>query len=100
MAKGYVVFTADVKDQDALNAYGMKAAGTIFSHGGSVLVVADGAEVIEGRWPSRTVVLEFESVEKAREWYNSPEYQAVVGERLAAVTDGNAAIVPGFEMPG
>ena len=96
MPKGYVIFSEVVKDNDAMNAYVMKAGGTIGAYGGSALVVADGPECIEGTWTDeRIVLLEFPSVEKAKEWYNSPEYQAVVGERLAAA-DCNTVIVPGF----
>ena len=32
-------------------------------------------EVLEGEWtPQRLVILEFESMERLKEWYNSPEY--------------------------
>ena len=77
-----------------------KALPTILRSGGHPIVVHDGPEVIEGQWHgSRTVVLEFDSVEAARNWYNSPDYQAIVGERHASA-EANAAIVGGFEMPG
>jgi uncharacterized protein (DUF1330 family) len=99
MPKGYVILTVNINDQEAFQGYVEKATGTIMAQGGSAAVVDDAVEVIEGEWPwGRTVVLEFESVDKAREWYNSPEYQAVVGERHAAA-DANAVIVSGFEMP-
>jgi uncharacterized protein (DUF1330 family) len=99
MPKGYVILTVNINDQDAFQGYVEKATGTIMAQGGSAAVVDDAVEVIEGEWPwGRTVVLEFESVDKAREWYNSPEYQAVVGERHAAA-DANAVIVSGFQMP-
>ena len=39
----------------------------------------------------QTVIIKFESTEAAKAWYNSPEYQAVVGKRLEA-TDGFAVI--------
>ena len=33
------------------------------------------AEVLEGDWePHRLVILEFESMGRVREWYDSPEY--------------------------
>ena len=100
MPKGYVIFTETINDQAKYDGYVMKALPTIMAKGGSAIVVHDGPEVIEGNWHgTRTVVLEFESVEKARDWYNSPEYQAVIGERHASA-DANAAIVGGFEMPG
>ena len=44
------------------------------------------------------MIVEFVSVEAARGWYNSPEYQAVVGQRHAAA-ESNAVIIGGFEMP-
>ena len=36
--------------------------------------------------PPRTVVLEFPSVEAAKAWYNSPEYQEIIGIRHANAT--------------
>ena len=39
----------------------------------------------------QTVIIKFESAEKAKAWYNSKEYQAVVGKRLAA-TSGFAVL--------
>lgn len=60
-------------------------------------MVDDQPEPIEGQWHgSRTVILEFDSVEAARNWYQSSEYQAVVGERHASA-QANAVIVAGFE---
>ena len=38
------------------------------------------------------VLVESESGEQARKWYNSPEYQAVIGQRLAA-TDSNSVFI-------
>lgn len=100
MAKGYFIFTEDIHDQDGINAYGAKAIPTVLQSGGRPIVVDDNAEVIEGKWHgSRTVIIEFDSVEAAKAWYNSSEYQAVVGMRHAAA-DSNAAILSGFEMPG
>jgi uncharacterized protein (DUF1330 family) len=40
---------------------------------------------MEGTPPGpQTVVIRFESTDAAKTWYNSSEYQAVVGKRLAA----------------
>jgi uncharacterized protein (DUF1330 family) len=56
--------------------------------------------VIEGSWKGkRVVVLEFDSVDAARKWYNSPDYQAIIGERHKAA-DANAILVEEFVMPG
>ncbi len=100
MAKGYFIFTEDIHDQDGINSYGAKAVPTVLQSGGRPIVVEDNAEVIEGTWHgTRTVILEFDSVEAATAWYNSPEYQAAKPLRLAAAKS-NAVIVGGFEMPG
>jgi uncharacterized protein (DUF1330 family) len=97
--KGYVIFTEDIHDEEQINAYGQVAIPTILQAGGQVIVVDDAHEKIEGTWHgTRTVVLEFESVEAARNWYGSAEYQGLAGLRHAAA-DSNAAIVAGFEMP-
>ncbi len=100
MPKGYVIFTEVIRDRARLEAYVQKAVPTVIQHGGRPIVVEDAPEVIEGQWHgSRTVVVEFESAEAARNWYRSSEYQAIVGERHAAA-ESNAVIVNGFEMPG
>ena len=50
------------------------------------------AETVEGTPPGpQTVIIKFASAEKAKAWYNSPDYQKVVGKRLAA-TKGFAVI--------
>ncbi len=99
MAKGYFIITEEIKDEAGLNAYSGKAVPTILQSGGKPIVVEDNVDMIEGKWHgTRTVVLEFDSVDAARAWYNSDAYQAVIGERHAAA-DSNAVIVGGFEMP-
>ncbi len=68
---------------------------TIRQSGGRVIAVNDGPEVLEGQWHgSRTVVLEFDTLQAARDWYSSPDYQAVIGERHAS-TEANAVILHG-----
>ena len=47
----------------------------------------------------QTVVLKFESMDKAREIYESGEYQAVIGKRLGATSAGYAVLVEGFTPP-
>ncbi len=99
MPKGYVIFTEDIHDQPEIDAYAQLAIPTILEAGGRLLVVEDAPEQIEGSWHGqRTVVLEFDSVEAARSWYQSAEYQQHAGRRHAAA-DSNAAIVAGLETP-
>ena len=96
MAKGYAIFTEIIRDQAGYEAYVEQALPTILNAGAIPVVFDDAPEVIEGEWPGRrTIVLEFPSVEAARDWYRSPEYQAVVGLRHAAA-DAHAGIVSGL----
>ena len=98
MPKGYVIFTSEIHDRERYDRYLEKAVPTILQYGGRPLVACDGPEVVEGRWDgSRVVVLEFDSRDAARRWYNSPEYQAIIGERQASA-EAKVAIVGGFEI--
>lgn len=96
MAKGYVLFSETINDQEGYDAYLQKALPTVFASGGRPIVAQDGPETIEGNWQaSRIVVLEFESVDAAHKWYKSPAYQAVIGERQRSA-DAMAVIVSGI----
>ncbi|HEU5301781.1 MAG TPA: DUF1330 domain-containing protein [Acidimicrobiia bacterium] len=98
MPKGYAMFNVKINDQAAYDAYAEKAIPTIIASGGNPIIVDDAPAIVEGAWRPRTVVVEFASPDDARAWYDSPDYQAVAGDRQAA-TDSSAVIVPGFEMP-
>ncbi|WP_319456084.1 MULTISPECIES: DUF1330 domain-containing protein [unclassified Mycobacterium] len=94
MPKGYVVITEDIKDPAGMAEYGklaMKAMG-----GATILSVDQNPTVIEGEWSAtQTVVLEFESVDAAKEWYYSDAYQAAAKVRQGAA-ECNGVILSGF----
>jgi uncharacterized protein (DUF1330 family) len=95
MPKGYVILTEAIKDPAGMAAYG-KAARSAMGNGVTILSVDRKPQVLEGTWHGdQTVVLEFESVEAARAWYKSEEYQKAAKLRQAAA-DCNAVIVSGF----
>jgi len=92
---GYVIGNINVTDPDAFEEYRGMVPATIVAYGGKYLVRGGVADVVEGDWtPNRLVVLEFESVERAREWYNSPEYTPAKAVRLKAST-GDLLFVEG-----
>lgn len=94
MAKGYVILTEAIKDPEGMKAYA-RAAGSAMA-GATILAVDTAPHVIEGTWHGdQTVVLEFESVEAARAWYESEGYQEAAKLRQAAA-DCNAVILAGF----
>jgi uncharacterized protein (DUF1330 family) len=95
MAKAYVVFTEDVHDPEKMKSYSRLAIPTLAQGGATVLVASDQPDVLEGAWPGkRTVILEFESVDAARDWYTSPDYQAAASLRQAAA-HCSGVILPG-----
>lgn len=73
---GYVIAIVDVTDVEGYQAYSRQVPATIAQYGGRYLVRGGTMEVREGEWPGpRTVILEFPTLERALQWYDSPEYQ-------------------------
>jgi uncharacterized protein (DUF1330 family) len=94
VAKGYVIITEDIKDPAGMAEYGKLASQTMGN--AKVLAFGPAVEALEGQWHgTQTVLLEFESVEAAKQWYYSDEYQAAAKLRQAAA-DCNGVIVSGF----
>ena len=94
MAKGYVIITEDVKDPAAMAEYGKLAAKAM--DGATLLAFAKNPTVVEGDWHgSQTVVLEFESVDAAKQWYYSDAYQEAAKIRQSAA-ECNGVIVSGL----
>tara|TARA_B100000676_G_scaffold172395_1_gene169525 strand:+ start:3689 stop:3985 length:297 start_codon:yes stop_codon:yes gene_type:complete len=97
MAKGYVIGQIEINDLEAYKKYPGKAQETVEQYGGRYMVRGGPLVSIEGDAPlSRIVVLEFPSYERAQEWYNSDDYQAVIGLRHAAAY-GHMFIVEGHD---
>lgn len=97
MAKGYVILTEAIKDPEGMKAYAQAGGATLV--GVNVLAVDTAPAVLEGAWHGdQTVVLEFESVDAARAWYESEVYQKAAKLRHAAA-DCNVVILSGFEIP-
>lgn len=94
MPKGYVILTEQINDPDGMKAYG-RAAGAAMGNV-KILAVDTRPELLEGQWHGhQTVVLEFDSVDDARAWYDSDAYRKARELRQAAA-DTNAVIVAGF----
>jgi uncharacterized protein (DUF1330 family) len=75
---GYVIAEVEVTDLPTLQKYGAKAPQIVASYGGHYVVRGGKVQSLEGEAPKGyVVVIGFDSVEKAREWYDSPEYKAI-----------------------
>ena len=90
---GYLIADIEVTNQDMFDEYRKVVPATIEKYGGEYIIRGGAAEALEGDWnPNRVVVLKFESLERAKEWYNSDEYQAILSLRTGA-SNGNVIMV-------
>jgi uncharacterized protein (DUF1330 family) len=81
----YIVANVEVTDPAGYEEYRKGVAATIQQYGGRFLVRGGATEVLEGTFaPKRIVILEFESVERAKQWYDSPEYRPLLAMRKRA----------------
>jgi uncharacterized protein (DUF1330 family) len=72
----YIILDIEVKDPVRYAEYKELASPTVAQYGGKYIVRGGKAENLEGDWsPARIVVLQFDTVEQARKWLNSPEYR-------------------------
>jgi uncharacterized protein (DUF1330 family) len=80
---GYVIADVDVTDPVLFAEYRKLVSATVEQYGGKYLARGGESVVVEGDWtPSRTVVIEFESFERAKAWYHSDQYAPALKMRL------------------
>ena len=91
----YVIVDIAVKDPGRYEDYKKLAGPTVGQYGGRYVVRGGAVEVLEGNWPAeRIVVLEFPSVERAKEWWSSVEYGEAKPIRYEAA-DSKMLVVEG-----
>lgn len=74
----YVICDIVVTDPEGIKEYQQRVGASLELYGGKFLVRGGTFEVLEGNWhPHRVILLEFESIEQAKRWYNSAEYAPV-----------------------
>jgi len=72
----YIIVEIEVTDPVGYEDYKKQAAATVHKYGGKYIVRGGKTEVLEGDWqPKRIVILEFPTMERAREWLNCEEYR-------------------------
>jgi uncharacterized protein (DUF1330 family) len=84
MPKGYVISRVDISNPDAYARYAAAATRAIAEHGGKPLARGGRSEALEGKARARNVVLEFESYDAARGYFDSERYQAARALREGA----------------
>ena len=71
----YVIVNVTVRDPVRYEEYRRLATPTVGAYSGKYVARGGAVEVKEGGWaPSRLVILEFPTVERAQAWWASPEY--------------------------
>ncbi len=91
----YVIVDIDVQDRERYQDYVRLSPVSLARYGGKFVVRGGRHETLEGDWrPRRLVVLEFESVERAKEWWASAEYAEAKRLRQATST-ANMIVVEG-----
>ena len=92
---GYVIAQIKVNDPEPYKDYVRQNTEIAKKYGGKFLLRGGEMEILESERPyPRTIVLEFSSVETARKWYDSPEYEGPKSIRKAS-TDTNLMTVDG-----
>jgi uncharacterized protein (DUF1330 family) len=95
----YVIVEVRVTNPEPYAAYRDLAGASVARHGGRFLVRGGAVTPLEGDWkPERFVVIEFPSVDAAKAFYFSEDYQDALKVRLAN-SEGRAFIVEGYSPP-
>lgn len=88
-----------VGDPDKLEEYRQHVFETVERYAGKYRVIGGAVETVEGDWhPNFTVLVEFENAEKARRWFDSPEYDRIKSLRREA-TESNVILIDGAVLP-
>ena len=91
----FVIANVTIEDPVRYEDYKRMVPATIAAFGGRFVARGGHVETLEGDWrPDRLVILEFPSVERARAWWNSPEYAEARALRQAT-SRGSLIIVEG-----
>ena len=78
-APGYIISEAEeFTDPAALQEYGAKVRQTLAPFDPQFVIAGGKATTLDGAPPKGIVVIRFESVQKAKAWYDSAEYQAIL----------------------
>jgi uncharacterized protein (DUF1330 family) len=92
----YFVVDLDVTDTAGLEEYRRVVPAVLAKYGGRYLARGGAFEVLEGQWsPKRLTLIEFPSSARAKEFYNSKDYQAIIGLRQKAAKT-NLVLVEGI----
>lgn len=77
-APAYYIAEFELTDPEGIKPYREQVDATFERYSGRYIVRAPRVSPLEGNPPShRLIIIEFDSLEQARAWYNSPEYAKI-----------------------
>jgi uncharacterized protein (DUF1330 family) len=92
----YVVVEVDVKDPERYADYRSMVPASLALYGGKFLIRGGQVENLEGDWePQGFVMLQFDSVEQAKRWWDSEEYREARDLRQAT-SETKMIVVEGY----
>ena len=84
--RAYVIADTRQVDDEQFAKYRSLAADSIVHYGGRYVARGGAVDSVEGGWkPEAVVIVEFSSMERAREWYGSAEYAEALRHRAGVV---------------
>ena len=96
MKKGYLIVRINIKNAELFRQYPPLSTKAVEKFGGKYLIRGGAFDVVEGEWPAeRTTVVEFENFEKAKEFYNSLEYNEAKNVRQKSA-DTDFILIEGY----
>jgi uncharacterized protein (DUF1330 family) len=91
----YIIVEISIEDPKDYEEYKKLTPATIAAYDGRFAVRGGQTETLEGDWqPERIVVLEFPTVERAKEWWSSDMYSKAKTIRQRSATT-KMIVVPG-----
>ena len=89
----YLIAEVEVTDPAVFEQYRAGVPATIAAYGGKYLVRGGALEALEGTWqPKRVILLQFDSMARLKEWYQSKEYAPLIALRKASAKTNVIAI--------
>jgi uncharacterized protein (DUF1330 family) len=93
----YIIMDLAPLDPVQMKEYLEGANTSVELYGGSLLAASGNLTSLEGNWnPERIAIVVFPSLEKAKGWYHSNEYQTVLPLRLKESSRDSMVVVPGL----
>ncbi|MFZ2207900.1 MAG: DUF1330 domain-containing protein [Porticoccaceae bacterium] len=89
----YVIVDIEITDPEQYEYYKTLAPATVAAYGGRYVARGGATLSLEGDWQSkRLVILEFDSLERAQAWHDSPAYRAARTLRQSATRSRMIAV--------